>query len=46
MNATVTALVRLLMGSLVMAFLIVLMVGCSRPPERNIWREMIQNGEL
>jgi len=46
MTATVTALVRLLMGAIVMAFLIVLMVGCSRPPERNIWREMVKHGEL
>lgn len=46
MTAVVTALVRLLMGALVMAFLVVLMVACSRPHERNIWREMYEHGEL
>lgn len=46
MSATVTALVRLLMGCIVMAFLIVFMVACSRPHERNIWREMYEAGEL
>lgn len=46
MNAIVTALVRLLMGALVMAFLIILMGACARPPERNIWREMYEAGEL
>ena len=46
MSAIVTALVRLLMGALVMAFFIVLMVACSRPPERNLWREMHEAGEL
>lgn len=46
MNAIVTTLVRFLAGCIVMAFFIVLMVACSRPHERNIWREMIENGEL
>ena len=46
MSAIVTALVRLLMGALVMAFFIVLMAACSRPPERNLWREMIEAGDL
>lgn len=26
--------------------LLMLLAACSRPPERNIWREMMQNGEL
>ena len=26
--------------------LLLLVAGCSRPPERNIWREMAENGEL
>lgn len=36
----VTALVRLLMGCLVMAFLIILLAGCvARPPsEKQMWR--------
>ena len=46
MSATVTALVRLLMGCIVMAFLIVIIGACARPVERNIWREMYENGEL
>ena len=31
--------------ALLYVFAIVL-AACSRPPERNIWREMIENGEL
>lgn len=46
MSATVTAIVRLLMGCLVMAFLTVWLASCARPPERNIWREMMEAGEL
>jgi len=46
MSATVTTLVRLLMGALVMAFLTVWLASCARPPERNIWREMYEAGEL
>jgi len=53
MSATVTALVRLLMGCIVMAFLIVFLVGCAvieknqRPPPpeegRNVWREWLES---
>lgn len=46
MNAIVTALVRLLMGALVMAFLIILMGSCAKPNDRNLWREMYEAGEL
>ena len=31
--------------ALIYVFAIVL-AACSRPPERNLWREMIENGEL
>lgn len=43
MSAVVTALVRLLMGCIVMAFVVILLASCAKPVERNVWREWLEN---
>lgn len=42
MSAIVTALVRLLLGCLVMAFFTVWLVSCAPQPDRNVWREWLE----
>ena len=40
------ALLCTLLSAVVIVLIAGILAGCTRPPERTLWREMLEHGEL